>query len=227
MRSWVGKVGAIFVCAGILGGCGGGSSNNKIVAVTVTPSSLTLVSGEVTQLIVSATNSAGTAVTANATFSSSNTNLVTVSPPSGTSVGGSVCAGIWDANFVVCKGTDGSGNPLVGTATITVTAGGVTRSVTVTVHLPISAIVIDPMTGCTSIAQTQQFTPHACSAVATPHDPGPPCGPAAKEITSLVGTFTWQMTDVSVGTIDGNGLVTSVAPGASGVIARIGNVSSP
>jgi hypothetical protein len=222
MRSWVGKAGILFIGAAILAGCGGGSkANNTVTQVTLSPSSVSLVSGEVGQLSVTAQNSAGTGVVATITYTSSNPSLVTVS------TSGLVCAGVWDAAFVVCKGTDAGGNPLTGTANITATANGVNSTpIPVVVHLPVSSVIVDPLPGCTSTKQTQQFQGHACSTVAMPHDSSGACAPNAKEITSLVGTFTWTTTDATVGSVDASGLVTANAPGFMGIIARVGNVTS-
>ncbi|HMF89852.1 MAG TPA: Ig-like domain-containing protein [Candidatus Angelobacter sp.] len=226
MRSWVGKVAIICICAASLAGCGGGSkANNTVTQVTLNPASLSLVSGETGQLSAAALNSANSSVIATVTFTSSNPNLVTVS------TSGLVCAGVWDASFVVCKGTDSGGNPLTGSATITATANGVNSTpITVSVHLQVSSIVAEqasPTSACTSIKQTQQYKATACSSLATPHDSSGPCAPNAKDITSQVGTFTWTSSNGTVGTVDANGLVTASAPGLMGVIARLGNVSSP
>jgi hypothetical protein len=224
MQSWVGKAGILIIYAAILAGCGGGSSkpNTTVSQVTVSPTSFSLNSGEVGQLGIAALNSAGTPVAATFTFTSSNPSLVTVS------TGGFVCAGVWDANFVVCNvAKDPLGNPLTGSANITATANGVNSTpVSVAVHQQLSSIIVSPVAGCTSINKTQQFQATACSAVATPHDSSGPCAPNAKDITSLVGPFAWTQTTTLVGTVDTNGLVTASAPGMMGVIASIGNVRS-
>ncbi len=223
MRSWVGNTGILFICAALLAGCGGVSKpNNTVTQVTLNPTSLSLASGDVAQISATALNSANAPVAATFTFTSSNTALVTVSPA------GLVCGGVWDSSFIVCKGTDSAGNPLSGSATITATAGGVNSTpLTVALHLSVSAVFVDPVAGCTSVKQTQQFTAHACSAAATPHDSSGPCSPNAKEITSQVGAFTWTQTNSTVATVDTNGLATANAPGLTGIIARVGNVASP
>src|SRR5262249_33644359 len=227
MRSWVGKSAIICICAASLAGCGSGTPkpNNAVTQVTVAPASVSLVSGETAQLSTAALNSSNGSVIATFTFTSSNPNLVTVS------TGGLVCAGVWDASFVVCKGTDSGGNPLTGSATITATANGVNSTpVPISVHLPVSSIVVQqssPTSACKSVKLTQQYQATACSALATPHDSSGPCAPNAKDITSLVGTFTWTQSNGAVGSVDTNGLVTASGPGLMGVIARVGNVSSP
>src|SRR5215467_14155111 len=188
MRRFAIIPGIIFLLATILTGCGGGSSSNKnaVTSVTVIPTSLSLNAGDVAQLTASAQNSSNTAVSATFTFSSSNPNLVTVSSS------GLVCGGVWDTNFIVCNGKNSGGTPVSGSATVTVTASGVTSSpVTVAVHPKVTSVFVDPVAGCTSSTQTQQFTAHACSALVTPHDSTGPCAPSASEVTSQVGSFTW------------------------------------
>jgi hypothetical protein len=215
--------GLVLFITAALAGCGGGgsSANNVVATVTVSPTSLSLNSGDVAQITATAQNSAKTNVSATFTFNSSNTSLVTVSSS------GVVCAGVWDANFIVCNGKDASGNPLSGTANITVTAGGVTSSPTgVSVHPKVTSVMVDPVAGCTSSTQTLQFTAHACSSLATPHDSSGPCAPNAKEITSQVGSLAWTTVDTSVATVDTNGLVTAANPGVTGVVASASSVNS-
>src|SRR5690242_14600762 len=99
-------------------GCGGGSSSKKntVAQVSLTPASLSLESGQVSDpLQVKAADSNGAAATTTFTFNSSNPSLVTISPS------GQVCAGVWDSTFVSCNGTTASGAPLTGSATITAT----------------------------------------------------------------------------------------------------------
>ena len=222
MRRFAIIPGIIFLLATMLVGCGGGSSsnNNAVSTVTVSPTSLSLNAGDVAQITASAQNSSNTTVSANFTFSSSNPNLITISNS------GLVCGGVWDANFIVCNGKDSSGNPVSGTANVTATASGVTSSpVAVAVHPKVSTVVVDPVAGCTSSTQTQQFTAHACSPI-TPHDVSGPCAPNASEVTSKVGTFSWGTVDPTVATVDTNGLATAVNPGQTGVFAIVSGVNS-
>jgi trimeric autotransporter adhesin len=192
-----------------MAGCGGGSStNNSIAVVTVTPSSISLVAGQVTTISAGALNAAGNNVVTTFTFNSSNTKVATISPS------GSVCGGVWDSTFVVCTGTDSLGNPISGTATITATAQGVSSGpVTVAVHPSVTSVSVEPVGGCFSIAQTHQFVAHAF------HN--------ATEITSQVGDFTWSAGNVSVASVDANGLATARVPGLTPVIAGIGATTSP
>ena len=192
-------------------GCGGSkSANNTVAVVTVSPASLSLVAGQVTGLSVSAVNSSNTSVNTTFTFHSSDTSIATISP------GGQVCAGVWDSIFVVCNGFDALGNPITGTATITVTAAGVTSGpVAVSVHPTITSVSVDPpVESCFSIAQTHQFVAHAFNG-STEIPPG------------KLGPFTWSSSAASVASIDANGLATAHVPGITGVVARVGSTTSP
>jgi len=205
---------ALAILLVLLAGCGGGShsgSNGTAVAqVVISPTTISLVAGQVVGVNTSAVNSSNVAVTTTFTFNSSNTTVATVSPA------GLVCGGVWDSTFVVCNGNDVHGNPITGTATVTATAGGVTSGpVSVAVHPSITSVTVDPVTSgtCLSAAQTHQFTPHAF------HN--------STEITGSVGNFTWQTSDGTVVTVDANGLATARTSGLAGVVASIGNTSSP
>lgn len=228
MQACAVKTGFILLLAAALAGCGGGSYssskiNSTVAQVTLMPSSVSVVAGQVTQISAGAVNSAGAAVTPlpTFTFNSSNTSVATVSP------GGLVCGGVWDSFFIVCNGNDALGNPIGGSAIVTASSQGVTSvPVSVAVHPAVTSIVVDPVAGCFSNKTTKQFTAHACSIQATPHDAAAPCGPGAKEITNLVGPFLWTSANASVASVDINGLVTAGAPGLTGIIASVGTVSS-
>ena len=194
----------------LLAGCGGGSSSNgnEVAQVSVSPTSISLVAGQVTSISALAVSAANTTVSTTFTFNSSNTKVATVSPA------GSVCGGVWDSAFVVCNGTDSSGNPVTGSAIVTATAQGVTSGpVNVSVHPSVTSVTVDPVAGCFSIAQTHQFVAHAF------HN--------ATDITSQVGNFTWSSSIASVASVDANGLATSRVPGLTGVVATVGATTSP
>src|SRR5215467_4466335 len=120
----------------------------------ISPPSASLVAGDVLSLSASAVNSSNVPVIgALITYSSSNTKVATVSPA------GLVCGGVWDSTFVICNGTDASGNPVSGSATITATSQSVTSGpVTVAVHPSVTSVSVDPgpTTGCLSNSQTHQ-----------------------------------------------------------------------
>jgi len=209
-------------------GCGGGGtpvskSNSTVTQVTVAPSVVSVVAGQVTQLIANAVNSNGGTVSPLPTFTynSTNTTVATVSPS------GLVCGGVWDSFFIVCNGVDNLGNPITGSASITASALGVSSTpIQVTVHPAISSIVVEQAAGCFSNKTTHQFTAHACS-LALPHDASGPCSPNGREITPLIGPFSWSSTNSGAGTVDSNGLATAGGPGLAGIIAAAGSVSSP
>ena len=165
--------------------------------------------GDVVTITPSAVNSLNSSVTTVFTFNSSNTKIATVSPAGG------VCAGVWDSIFVVCNGNDASGNPIVGQATVTVTAGGVTSGpISIAVHPTVTSVTVDPAPGgCFSTNQTFQFTAHAL------HN--------GTDITPLVGNITWTETNPSVASADANGLVTAHQGGIAQVVASVGTTASP
>ena len=205
--------GALILIAlvGFLAGCGGTKTANTTVAqVQVSPNSASLVAGQVLIISASAVNSANVGVATTFTFHSSNTGVATVSPS------GAVCGGVWDSLFVVCNGTDALGNPITGSAIITVTAGNVTSGpINVSVHPSVTAVSVDPLPGgaCLSTSQTHQFTAHAF------HN--------GTEITGSVGNFSWSTSDSSVATVDTNGLSTAKNGGLAGIVASIGGTTSP
>lgn len=227
MQSYALKAGLILCLAAALTSCGGGynsgAAGNAVAQVTLTPASVSVVAGEVSQLGFNATTvSGGTPSPAPTfTFNSSNTQVATVSPS------GLVCGGIWDSFFIVCNGTNSMGNPVQGTATITATAGGISSSpVEATVHPVVTSVVVDPIAGCTSIKGTHQFTAHACSSKVIPPDSTGPCAPNAKEITNLVGPISWVTATSGVAAIDANGVATASVPGFTQIIASVGTISS-
>jgi hypothetical protein len=202
---------AVIVLFSFMSGCGGSkSANNTVAVVTVSPASLSMVAGQVVGLSVSAVNSSNNAVNTTFTFHSSDTSIATISPA------GQVCAGVWDSIFVVCNGFDALNNPITGTATITVTAAGVTSGpVAVSVHPTITSVTVDPpVESCFSIAQTHQFVAHALN--------------GSTEIPpDKLGPFTWSSSAANVASVDANGLATSHVPGITSVVARVGSTTSP
>jgi len=202
----------LLIVAVFTAGCGGSSSKNKniVAQVNISPATASLVAGQVITVSASASNSAGNAVTTTFTFNSSNTAIATVSPS------GQICGGVWDSTFVLCNGTDSSGNPVTGNAVVTATAGGVTSGpISVSVHPSVTSVTVDPVSGsgCFSHLQTNQFKAHAL------HN--------GTDITNLVGDFTWSISDSSVATVDSNGLATARIGGIASVVASVGNTTSP
>ncbi|HUR37387.1 MAG TPA: Ig-like domain-containing protein [Terriglobales bacterium] len=192
----------------LMPGCGGGGSDtsatdNKVTTITVNPTNLSMEFGQVMALSALATNANATLVATTFTFTSGNTAVVQVS------TGGNVCAGTWDANFVVC-----TPSTTAGSTTITVAGGGITKTVPVSTHKRIANVTITS-TGvpCTSQTKTQQFTFKAFGADGT-------------DITSTVGIPTWNTTNGDVATLDANGLATAKRPGVINITAVVNNVVS-
>lgn len=235
MQSCAAKIGLVALVVALIAGCGGGGATNVITPakntngvvgqVTLTPASLSIVAGQVSTITPSAVNPTGGAVNPlpTFTFTSSNTAIASISPA------GEVCAGVWDALFIVCNGNNASGNPIAGSAQITASAQGVTSApILVSVHAPVTSIVVTgpPAGTCFSVKQTFSFGAKACSTAVTPHDTTGACSPNATDITSQIGTFGWTETTPSVATVDANGVATANAPGVTGVIASVGSVAS-
>lgn len=235
MRRFAIIPGVALLILGALAGCGGHSSTtnttNTVSQVIMNPTAISLNAGDVAAVTANPENSSNGSVTTTITFNSSNTVIATVTPPGANGQAATnaalICAGVWDSNFINCNGTSSSGKPLSGTANITASAGGVTSGpVVITVHPKVTSMVVDPVAGCTSSTQKQQFTAHACSSLVMPHDPSGPCAPGASEVSSQVGPFFWGTIDPTVGTVDSTGLLTALNPGLTGVFASISNVNS-
>lgn len=194
----------------IMPGCGGGSDSsgggttaNPVTTVDVSPLALSMEFGQVMALSAVARNAAGETVLQTFTYKSDNTALVNVS------TAGNVCAGTWDATFIVC--TPGT---TVGATTITVTAGGVSKAVPVNIHRRIASVMVTTTgVACTSSTKTQAFTVKAFASDGT-------------DITSTVGLPNWLSTNPEVATLDTAGLATAKKPGAANVVAGINNVVS-
>ena len=224
MRSWAVKTAILFSTTALLAGCGGGSSSSKktnstVAQVALGPPTVSLVAGQVQPLSVNILNANGTAVSPapTVTFNSSNPNLVTIGMFQGQAL---ACGGVWDSQFVVCNGNDSSGHPLVGNATITASAGGVSSTpIQVSVHPVVTSIQVTQTSGfvfpqCNSNKQTAQFKAQAFS--------------NGVDITNLVGGFLWTQSGSGALSVDPvNGLATAVNPGLGGVIATLGEVRSP
>ncbi|HET9365594.1 MAG TPA: hypothetical protein VFP71_11360, partial [Candidatus Angelobacter sp.] len=207
------KMAAMAVLIGFVAGCGGGSSSSKknttVAQVLVTPTTASLVAGQVLGLTPSAVNSSNAPVTTTFTFNSSNTAIATISPA------GLVCGGVWDSTFVVCNGNNASGNPISGTATITVTAQGITSGpVSIAVHPSVTSVSVDPApSSCFSNGETHQFVAHVF------HN--------ATDITNQVGDLTWSTSAATAASIDTNGLATARLGGIAQIVATVGSTTSP
>ena len=171
-----------------LPGCGGSSnSDNTVTTLSLTPTTISLNQGAVTSLNVIAENSAGTAVAADISFSSSNPAIATVSS------GGLVCGGVWDANIINCNAVPGQGGVGQATITATATAFNVSTTATVYVHEQVDSVQTVLGASCTSMGQPINIAGLAFSTTAPGCSPSAPCN-----ITSTVGPFTFGATDPTI-----------------------------
>jgi hypothetical protein len=205
----------------ILPSCGGGTpKGNVVAAITVPLDTLSMNKGDVLQLSPTATDKNGTSVLADFTYSSDNTALVSVS------TNGALCAGTWDKNFIVCTKTQSSG-----TAHVTISASGVSTSVTVFVHETVDRVVVNPITtDCVSSSGTLQLSataysldPNACTRLG---EGAPPC----QVPSSSLGNFVWNADNGAVVSFDNNtniGLATAAVPGVTKIHASVSSNTSP
>jgi hypothetical protein len=196
----------LFVLTMALAGCGGDKkTDTSPKAISVNPTSLSLNLGDVRSVSATVVDANGNAASNPPTisFASSNTAVATISTT------GLVCAGTWDANFIVCDASHSQ----PGTANINVTAGSLTTTVPVFTHLHVDRVTISPATvDCRSSGQTQQLTAQAFS--------------NGVDVTSTVGPFTWTSSSTDVATIDSNGVVTAKTPGQTSAFASVSAVLS-
>ncbi|HEU5231435.1 MAG TPA: Ig-like domain-containing protein [Terriglobales bacterium] len=210
----------------VLASCGHKSSpppDTTPASITTTSSSFSLNHGEVATLssadgcvaspglvCVQVLNSSNTAITSpKVTYTSATPSLVTVN------ASGEVCAGVFDANNVVCQTRDANGNLLPDqVVNINITSGSITTAFPVYVHGRVDKVEVDLPSNppvCVSQHQTEQFTVKAFS--------------AGQDVTTKVGPFTWATGNSTIATVDQNGVVTSQLPGATTVVASIGTIS--
>jgi len=204
--------------------CGGGTPKaNVATLLAVSPAVVSMNRGDVATINVQATDSKNAAVSVDFTYSSNNPALVSVSNA------GSLCAGKWDTNYVVCTPAS-----TTGTATVTVTVKNNTTlsaSLTVYVHAKVDRVVLNPLaSGCLSSGKSQQLTATAYSTdPATCSILGAGSAPCVIPNSSL-GQYTFLATDADVVSIDNGytapGTATGNAPGLTSVIASVSNVNS-
>ncbi len=199
-----------------LPGCGGGgnTANTTVTTIVLAPTSISLNQGTVATLSAVAQNSVGAVVAADITFTSSNTNIATVSS------GGLVCGGKWDASIINCNATNGQAG--VGQVTITATSNNVSATATVYVHERVDQVTAVVPNNCTSMAQAIFIQGFAYSTSAPGCSVAAPCN-----ITSTVGPFNFGSNDITIAIPNTafTGLTAGV-PGATTVFAGVSAVNS-
>lgn len=197
-------ISSLVLCAACGGGSKSSSSSSAPASIAISPSVLSLNQGDV--LGISATvldaNGAAAVNPKQITYTTSNAAVATVTPTTG-----SICGGVWDAQNIVCApGT-------IGSTQITATSGDIKASITVYVHKKVDRVVITtPTAVCKSMGQTLQLSAAAFS--------------NGVDITSTVGPFIWGSTQTAIATVDTNGLLTAMSPGAGSIFAGVSNVTS-
>jgi len=211
------SVAAIFaiLTLSLLVSCSGTStSTNPVTSITVAPLFLSLSPGQTAQLTVTPKDYAGNAVVADVSYSSTNTNLVTVTAT------GLVCAGLWDANFITCNAI--KGQAAVGQADITMTSGSVKTTATTYTHLQVDRIFVTPPTSCVSMGATPTYLATVYNITAPGCSSNIPC-----DITSTVGPITFNSTDRQVMTNNiTSGVLTATNPGGTTIYASVSGLNS-
>jgi hypothetical protein len=201
---------------GFWAGCSGTSNNNTnpVASITMAPSSVSMNVGQVTKITGIPKNSSGSTITADVSYSSSNTTQITVSPT------GEICAGMWDANFISCTALPGQTG--VGQATITAKSGTVSSSAPVFAHLQVDQIVVNPPSGCVSVGATPTYSATAYNTTAPGCSQAIPC-----DVTSTVGAISFFSTDFTVMSPNTTtGVLTANQPGTTNIYASISGLNS-
>ena len=194
MQQWLGSgrpFAALIFCSSLtlfLLGCGGGGGNpnavGNVASVSITPTAISMNAGDVLAVNVAALDANKKSVF-NQTFAFSSSN-----PSIQISTTGLLCAGTWDSltNPINCHAIALSAATPGATSTIHATVQGVTsNSVVVSVHLPITSLVINPASpACVKQGASISYTAQAFS--------------GATDITASVGAFNWNIASTTVGT---------------------------
>jgi len=203
-----------------LAGCGGSSSKPAEfpvpASIILSPSTAFSIDvGAIQSFTATPQNNNKQTISTPISFQSSNTAVLTIA------ANGSACAGSWDSLSAPQVCTPGQS----GVAQVTETARGVSSPpTTVYVHQHIDSIIVNPVTppttSCYSKDTVVDYEAHAFSRNA--------------EITSSVGTFTWQVFNSSVvelnttpiGLPTGQGQFTARTPGMTSIFASASGVTS-
>ena len=236
MRQWAVAGASVFlpfILATAFLGCGGGHGTGPIISINLSPSAVSLSPGEKAQLFAQALDSNNNlAATPTLAFHSSSTAITIAND-------GTICAGQWDANFIVCNPLPPpASGPVAATASVTATAtinnaNVVSNATIVTVHEPVDSVQVQPLgvaPDCVSQNGTEQYSLVAFShdAAACQRLTGSSTTPCSVP-TSTLGSVQWQVTPVQVATPDATihlatapVLVTAVAPGHGRVAGLLG-----
>lgn len=220
---------SFFLLGLVIAGCGHSSVKVVPTTITITPAtSVSLNFGDVGSLSAQVTDNNGNVMT-NQKFvwTSSNTGLATVTATGGncgntlnTTDTTCLCGGTWSSDFIYCQNPPNgpNGQPQSGTATVTVTADGLSATIAVLVHAPVARVTVTPANvDCLSAGGTQQLTAAAFDG-------------QGNNITNLVAldatSFNWTSSDATVVSIDSKGLANAVNPGRARMYAAISGTSS-
>ncbi len=169
-----------------------------LVSIAVTPTNPSIADGTTTQFTATGTFSDNTTqdLTTQVTWSSSSTNIATVSNSTG-------------SNGLATAAATGS-------ATITATSGGTTGSTTVTVTpATLVSIAVTPANPSIALGTTKQFTATGSYSDGT-----------TQNLTTQVTWSSSATAVATISNAAGsNGLVTSVAPGSTTISATSGSIS--
>ena len=202
----------------LLSGCGHGShvapAGTGIAAnLSLSPTTLSLTSGDVGIIGASMTDKFNSVVTnpPPVTYSSNNTAIANVSPQ------GEVCGGTWDAQYIVCTPAT-VGNAVI-TATVNVAATKNTSAATLTATMPVyvhprvDKVVVSPnAVNCISTGTQQQLVAQALS--------------NGQDVTSLAGPPAWTVGSAAVASVDSSSVASAVAPGQTTIAASVAGVNS-
>jgi uncharacterized protein YjdB len=172
----------------LLGGCDGFfPSDSALDSITLAPTNRFMKVNDTQQFTATATTVGGTSsdISSTATWTSSNNSVATVT-----------------AGLVTAKSA-GTG---LGTATITASSGGISKTAVVTVTAAaLNSIAITPASPTVTVGATTQL-----KATGTLADNSTP------DVTNFV---TWASSDTSKATVSATGLVTGVAAGTATITA--------
>jgi hypothetical protein len=226
---------ASLVVSGVLLGCSGsGTGIGPVSQMVVSPPTLSLNIGEVSQVTGTPEDARG-----NAVYSATVTYAVTpVGGAVDVSTGGLVCAGKWDSDTNPVNCTPGSPGAATITATTTVSGQNFSATVPVTVHEHVDQVTLQPVPnpaptcvsqGAAAPANTLQYQAKAYTKCTTSNT-------GLCEITQDFGAPTWTTDQPTVAELnlttqpanqsDSEETVTAGNPGVAHIFATVSGVTS-